>query len=644
MQIIKIADKRDYLLKHKVPEDIANYALSISPKYSIWIARELMKFKQKYPQKTKESPSVIFSPYYLKNILDWVQAKNPDVMKYTMDQANKESINWHEELKEQESTVAYKTHNVVFHFGAGWEIVKLSGGDCKAEGELMGHCVGGYSESVASGKTNIFSLRDPKNQPHVTIEANIEKSKELEKGWNPKQPKLFFEIIQIQGKENKEPITEYKELIKHWFDSLKSKYNVTMSEDDFDASITGANLTEFEQINEYGILMNLPGIGGSESEYKENIEEIEGDAAHSSYFNMRVAKDNCNALLDYAIQRSQLDLLEKGLASYEEEVNERFNEWSMDAGLTHPYPDEKDFMIYPDETSQQLEFGEAYFKGTPKLDQKAYDEAFKLHDEEIRELEATFEPQQLANYLYQKIQLAKEPKQVKQETSPKNKNNIEMAAKSKTKIYKIAQNTAKEVPKPEVIATYVESLKMYQKDNPKLDKEYIRLIEKLPAPQQIKREFSTEECKILYETVGYLWRKITGQDIITEINTKHGPETLLGNYWMIKNGVLLQGVNHFSVVKQNASLFSTLLNLNGFALQQYLSSPPQKLIRYIIENGGMRIFVDKGLNAYFQMSEETYAKWGRAKVKGLDFKKKIVKIIDFKVPYKGWKNGISIRL
>jgi hypothetical protein len=110
MQIIKIADKRDYLLKHKVPEDITNYSLSISPKYSIWIARELMKFKQKYPEKAKESPSVIFSPYYLKNILDWVQAKNPDVMKYTMYQANKESINWHEQLKEQESTVAYKTH------------------------------------------------------------------------------------------------------------------------------------------------------------------------------------------------------------------------------------------------------------------------------------------------------------------------------------------------------------------------------------------------------------------------------------------------------------------------------------------------------------------------------------------------------
>jgi hypothetical protein len=261
----------------------------------------------------------------------------------------------------------------------------------------MGHCVGGYSQSVDAGKTNIFSLRDPNNQPHATIEANIEKSKELEKGWNPKQPKLYFEIIQIQGKENKEPIQEYKELIRHWFDSLKSKYNITMSEDDFDASITGANLTEFEQVNDYGILMNLLGIGGSEDGYKKNIEEIEDGAQYGSYFNMRTAENNCDTLLDYALQRGQLDLLEKGLTSYEEEVNERFNEWSLDAGLEHPYPNEEDFMIYPDESSQQLEFGKEEFKGTPKLDQGAYNEALGLYDEEMKELEETFEPQQLAN-------------------------------------------------------------------------------------------------------------------------------------------------------------------------------------------------------------------------------------------------------
>ena len=35
----------------------------------------------------------------------------------------------------------------------------------------MGHCVGGYCPDVASGKSRIFSLRDAKNEPHVTVEV-----------------------------------------------------------------------------------------------------------------------------------------------------------------------------------------------------------------------------------------------------------------------------------------------------------------------------------------------------------------------------------------------------------------------------------------------------------------------------------------
>lgn len=41
----------------------------------------------------------------------------------------------------------------------------------KYEGDTMGHCVGGYCPDVSSGETRIFSLRDAKNEPHVTIEV-----------------------------------------------------------------------------------------------------------------------------------------------------------------------------------------------------------------------------------------------------------------------------------------------------------------------------------------------------------------------------------------------------------------------------------------------------------------------------------------
>jgi len=40
-----------------------------------------------------------------------------------------------------------------------------------AEGDAMGHCVGGYCDDVISRGTKIYSLRDAKGRPHVTVEV-----------------------------------------------------------------------------------------------------------------------------------------------------------------------------------------------------------------------------------------------------------------------------------------------------------------------------------------------------------------------------------------------------------------------------------------------------------------------------------------
>ena len=42
----------------------------------------------------------------------------------------------------------------------------------KYEGDTMGHCVGGYCNDVMRGRSRIFSLRDAKGEPHVTIETS----------------------------------------------------------------------------------------------------------------------------------------------------------------------------------------------------------------------------------------------------------------------------------------------------------------------------------------------------------------------------------------------------------------------------------------------------------------------------------------
>ena len=85
------------------------------------------------------------------------------------------------------------------------------------EGKTMGHCVGGYCPDVIEGRTRIYSLRDTKGEPHVTIEVQPMRGSELgryaadlpegEDVAAMKNPPLM--IKQIKGKGNARPIEKY---------------------------------------------------------------------------------------------------------------------------------------------------------------------------------------------------------------------------------------------------------------------------------------------------------------------------------------------------------------------------------------------------------------------------------------------------
>ena len=87
----------------------------------------------------------------------------------------------------------------------------------KYEGDTMGHCVGGYCPDVASGHSRIFSLRDAKNEPHVTIEVQPKRRSasdadapvnvaEYQKWISKELPPV---IKQIKGKGNAKPKKDY---------------------------------------------------------------------------------------------------------------------------------------------------------------------------------------------------------------------------------------------------------------------------------------------------------------------------------------------------------------------------------------------------------------------------------------------------
>lgn len=100
----------------------------------------------------------------------------------------------------------------------------------KYEGETMGHCVGGYCPDVVEGRSKIYSLRDKKGQPHVTIEVaprNITSEEAIKMAISEGLPEKGMEtfnrvaeimgsgdfmrqdIVQIKGKANRAPKEEY---------------------------------------------------------------------------------------------------------------------------------------------------------------------------------------------------------------------------------------------------------------------------------------------------------------------------------------------------------------------------------------------------------------------------------------------------
>lgn len=117
------------------------------------------------------------------------------------------------------------------------------------EGDIMRHCVGGpdYCEGVISGQKRIYSLRDAKGQPHVTIEvrpnsilprwddvrpylsAAEEEAKKLPNGYTDEdigniaaemaKKAMPPEIFQIKGKGNRKPNEEYLPFVQDFVQS-----------------------------------------------------------------------------------------------------------------------------------------------------------------------------------------------------------------------------------------------------------------------------------------------------------------------------------------------------------------------------------------------------------------------------------------
>lgn len=69
----------------------------------------------------------------------------------------------------------------------------------KYEGDAMGHCVGGYCPDVLQGKSRIFSLRDAKGEPHVTVEVEPSTKSLSGELLNDIEPGIWDTIVKENG-------------------------------------------------------------------------------------------------------------------------------------------------------------------------------------------------------------------------------------------------------------------------------------------------------------------------------------------------------------------------------------------------------------------------------------------------------------
>jgi hypothetical protein len=178
------------------------------------------------------------------------------------------------------------------------------------EGDTMGHCVGGYCEDVIEGKTRIYSLRDSKGEPHVTIEMKRETpfderaeeydrirqelhdeyweailngemtSADIDMIADEKARKIQEEggrgqwvIYQVKGKGNAKPVDKYIPMVQDFI--LKNKYDVV-------GDIEHTDLNYFHSLSKSirdKILAKFPGFD------REYITDQELEQAYSNDLN-----------------------------------------------------------------------------------------------------------------------------------------------------------------------------------------------------------------------------------------------------------------------------------------------------------------------------------------------------------------------
>ena len=163
-------------------------------KFDVWIAKEI-----------KKDLNLLKKERELMLILDWAISVKSNLFNYDFNEAYDLQKQWHKELFKNQNvnSVVNKEVNkkriIYYSEDKNYFIYLLNTNDLKEEGKKMSNCVGGnhYQQKLKSGQAFYLSLRDTKNNSHLTIEIDAKQKK----------------VIQMLGKANTKPKLEYTEKV-----------------------------------------------------------------------------------------------------------------------------------------------------------------------------------------------------------------------------------------------------------------------------------------------------------------------------------------------------------------------------------------------------------------------------------------------
>lgn len=284
----------------------------------------------------------VITAYQLDHVADWLNSEfgqGIDIMQMSITDVVEKIEEWNEYLINRQAEDGRNAGEIVYQYSDGWTIRKLGSGDLDYEGAAMGHCVGGYCSIVESGSSEIYSLRDPNGEPHATIEATLEDAVSWgEIGLDPP-----MKVVQIQGKQNREPLPEYKEKLKEWFTTQHPDWlSPDQGQDWYGATIADMEdarlwLTENQKAqetkepgrDEYGLINEGPGDDEwADTDYENLLGAGAEEGNRGPYYYAPHADRAAQEIVQLALARKEIPDLANALENYGSEMNDSFDEYT----------------------------------------------------------------------------------------------------------------------------------------------------------------------------------------------------------------------------------------------------------------------------------------------------------------------------